>query len=421
LWGAGDRSRRGRRGGSVEAARNAAVAARERAATAFYDMDQAQRYVEGRVTLFADLDPAAGASARREMAALKERADATAAAYIAVLDSHDLDDPDRSAAEYRAARRALESAAEGLDKVTAELNGFAARLADRMAGLEAALERLPPRLNAAREAVAAAETAVERARAEGWDVTDPEAELTRARKTLERLSSAGLGGLGLAGALQAADEVRNGAERAREQAEELPKEAEKVRNALASVRTRAEAVAGRVEPVRAAMRALLRGYSLACWEDLKNAPEAIEEGVARARERIAEAEGHAARGEWRQARHAVTAARTELTAADRRARQVTDRLEELNATAADPGAPAEAARFVVRDAQRFVVNAGPEFSSRHAGALDALAERLEAAPRRLTGPHPDYWSYLRELESVTTAAKDVVAQVRAELARRHNG
>ncbi|MBA9006853.1 molecular chaperone DnaJ [Thermomonospora cellulosilytica] len=421
MRGAGDQRRRGRRGGSAEAAWNAAVAAREQAATAFYDMDQAQKYVGGRVTLFADLDPAAAASARREMAALNERANATAAAYIAVLDAHDLDDLDRSAAEYEAARRALESAAGGLAGVTAELNGFAARLADRMAGLEAALERLPPRLAAARDAVAAAEAAVERARAAGLDATDPETELAQARRTLDRLSAAGLGGLGLSGALEAAEEVRRVADAARERAEELPREAEKVRNSLTAVRTRVEVVAGRLDPVRAAMRDLLRGYALACWQDLKNAPEAVEEGLARARERIAEAEAHAGRGEWRQARRAVTAARTELTAADRRARQVTDRLADLNATAADPGAPAEAARFVVRDAQRLVVGASREISPRHARTLDTLAERLEAAPDRLTGPHPDYWSYLQELESIKTAARDVVDQVRSELARHHGG
>jgi hypothetical protein len=414
--GAGEQRRRGRRDTAAQAARAAAVTAREEAAAAFYEMDQAQRYVGGRVTVFADLDAAAAAPAQREFAALSGRADAASAGYIAVLDSHDLDDEERSAAEYDAARRALAAVTEGLTKVTGDLNGLAARVAAQLTGLEAALDQLPPRLAAARDAVASAEEAIARARAAGMDAGEPEAGLTRARDTLARLSSQGLGGLGLSGAMDAAEEVRRLAETAREQAEELPRAAEKIRHSLASVHTRAQVVAGRVGPVREAMSRMLRGYSQACWQDLKNAPTAIEEGVARARERIAEAEAHAGRGQWPQAQRAVTAARTELSAADRRAGQVTGRLAELEATAADPAGPAEAARFVVRDAQKLVVTAGSAISPRHAAVLDGLVERLEAAPRQLRGPHPDYWAYLRELESIKAAARDVVERVRAERA-----
>ncbi|PKK13854.1 molecular chaperone DnaJ [Thermomonospora sp. CIF 1] len=418
MRGAGERRRRGRRDGAAQTARAAAVAVRENAATAFYDMEQTQRYVGGRVTLFADLDPAAAESAQREFADLNGKADHAARAYITVLDAHNLDDESRSAAEYDAARRALTAVLERLTGVTEELNAFAVRLGARLERLEAALDQLPPRLTAARQAVAAAEEAIERARRAGMDAAEPEAVLARAHDLLAKVSAPGLGGLGLSGAMEAADEARRLAETAREQAEELPKAAEKVRHALIAVRTRVEAVAGRIEPVREAMSRLLRGYSLACWQDLKNAPSAIEEGVARARERIAEAEAHAGRGEWAQAQRALTAARTELNAADRRAGQVTGRLADLEATAADPAAPAEAVRFTVRDAQRLVVTAGSAISPRHARDLDALVRRLEAAPSKLRGPHPDYWSYLQELESIKTAARDVVERVRAERAGR---
>jgi hypothetical protein len=416
--GAGEQRRRGRREEAAQTARTAAVTARENAAAAFYEMDQAQRYVGGRVTVFTDLDPAAAAPARREFAALSDRADAASASYIAVLDSHDLDDEERSAAEYDAARRALTAVTEGLTKVTGDLNGFAARLGAQLAGLEAALDRLPPRLTAARDAVAAAEATIARAREAGMDAGEPEAVLAQARDTLARLSSQGLGGLGLSGAMDAAEEVRRLAETAREQAEELPRAAEKVRHSLASVRTRVQVVAGRLEPVREAMSRMLRGYSQACWQDLRNAPAVIEEGLVRARERIAEAQAHAGRGEWAQAQRAVTAARTELSAADRRAGQVTGRLAELEAAAADPAGPAEAARFVVRDAQKLVVTAGSAISPEHARTLDGLVERLEKAPGLLRGAHPDYWAYLQELESIKTAARGVVERVRAERAGR---
>ncbi|MEV0661963.1 molecular chaperone DnaJ [Actinomadura luteofluorescens] len=411
MRGPGDQRRRGGRGAQAAAG---AVEAREAAAAAFYDMDQAQKYIDGRVTVFEDLDARAAEPARREFTRLAEAADAASVAYISVLDAHDLDDRDRSPAEYDAARRAFVASTERLQKITGDLNGFAERLAPQMARLESALDQLPPRLTAARDAVAAADAAVTAARSAGMDATDPEEELDRARQVLAQLGSQGLGGLGLDGAIRKADEVRAIAERAREAAAELPRQAQKVRDSLSSVRTRADAVANRAGHVREAMRVLVRGYSQACWQDLKGAPESIEAAVTRARERLNEASAHAGRAEWKQAQQALTAARTELNAADRRAGQVTGRAEELRAVAEDPAKPVEGVRFAVRDAQRLAMAQPGGAPPQHARVLDSLVERLERAPQRLTGAHPDYWAYLQELESIRTAAGDVVARIRSE-------
>jgi len=419
LRGPGDQRRRGRGSGREAQAADAAVEAREAAAGAFYDMDQAQKYLGGRVTVFGDLDQTAGAAAQREFAGLSDAADAASVAYIGVMDAHDVADPGRSVAEYDAARRAFLAVSERLRKVTGDLNGFAERLAPTMARLESALDQLPPRLTAARDAVAAADAAIEAARQAGMDASDPEAELAQAKQALATLSSQGLGGLGLSGAIDKAEEVSRIAQGAREAAEELPKLGEKVRNSLASVRTRVDIVAGRVGPVREAMTKLLRGYSQACWQDLKGAPESIESGVTRARERLNEASALLGRNEWKQAQNALTAARTELNSADRRAGQVTGRLSELTAVAADPSAPAEAVRFAVRDAQKLAMAQPGGAAPQHARALDSLVERLERAPDRLGGAHPDYWSYLQELESIKTAAGDVVTRIRSERAAGH--
>jgi methyl-accepting chemotaxis protein len=414
LRGPGDQRRRGGRGAQAAAG---AVEAREAAAAAFYDMDQAQKYINGRVTVFEDLDARAAEPARREFTRLAEAADAASVAYISVLDAHDLDDRDRSPAEYDSARRAFVASTERLQKITGDLNGFAERLAPQMARLESALDQLPPRLTAARDAVAAADAALAAAKAAGMDATDPEEELDRAKQVLAQLGSQGLGGLGLDGAIRKADEVRDLAERAREAAAELPRQAQKVRDSLSSVRTRADAVANRTGPVQEAMRLLVRGYSQACWQDLKGAPESIEAAVTRARERLNEASAHAGRAEWRQAQQALTAARTELNAADRRAGQVTGRAEELKAVAEDPARPVEGVRFAVRDAQRLAMAQPGGPPAQHARVLDSLVERLERAPRRLTGAHPDYWAYLQELESIRMAAGDVVARIRSERAQ----
>ncbi|GGP92420.1 methyl-accepting chemotaxis protein [Actinomadura coerulea] len=414
MRGPGDQRRRGGRGAQAAAE---AVEAREAAAAAFYDMDQAQKYIDGRVTVFEDLDARAAEPARREFTRLAEAADAASVAYISVLDAHDLDDRDRSPAEYDAARRAFVASTERLRKTAGDLNGFAERLAPQMARLESALDQLPPRLTAAREAVAAADAAVTAARAAGMDAADPEEELDRARRVLAQLGSQGLGGLGLDGAIRKADEVREIAEGAREAAAELPRQAQKVRDSLSSVRTRADAVANRAGAVREAMRVLVRGYSQACWQDLKGAPESVEAAVTRARERLNEASAHAGRAEWKRAQQALTAARTELNAADRRAGQVTGRVEELRAVAEDPEGPVEGVRFAVRDAQRLAMAQPGGAPPQHARVLDSLVERLERAPRRLTGAHPDYWAYLQELESIRRAAGDVVARIRSERAQ----
>ncbi|MGC4952502.1 molecular chaperone DnaJ [Actinomadura citrea] len=414
MRGPGDQRRRGGRGAQAAAG---AVEAREAAAAAFYDMDQAQKYINGRVTVFEDLDARAAEPARREFTRLAEAADAASVAYISVLDAHDLDDRDRSPAEYDSARRAFVASTERLQKITGDLNGFAERLAPQMARLESALDQLPPRLTAARDAVAAADAALAAAKAAGMDATDPEEELDRAKQVLAQLGSQGLGGLGLDGAIRKADEVRDLAERAREAAAELPRQAQRVRDSLSSVRTRADAVANRTGPVQEAMRILVRGYSQACWQDLKGAPESIEAAVTRARERLNEASAHAGRAEWRQAQQALTAARTELNAADRRAGQVTGRAEELKAVAEDPAKPVEGVRFAVRDAQRLAMAQPGGPPAQHARVLDSLVERLERAPRRLTGAHPDYWAYLQELESIRMAAGDVVARIRSERAQ----
>ncbi|GAA2098999.1 molecular chaperone DnaJ [Actinomadura alba] len=411
----GDQRRRGR---GADAA-GSATAAKDAAATAFYEMDQAQRYVSGRLTVFADLDARAAERSKTEFATLTESADAAAAAYIGIVDAHDLDEPDRSAAEYDAARRAFVAVTERLTALTADLNAFAGRLSPQLASLEAALDELPAKLMAARDLIAAADRAIADAEAMGMRPVDAADDVAKARSALEVLTSQGLGGLGLAGALSQADEVRRLAEKARESALELPRTAEEVRKSLVAVRTRVQVVAGRVESVTSAMRQLVRRYSRDCWEDLKGASNVIEGALERARERIAEADAHAARQEWKAARQAVTAARTELTSADRRAGAVTGRLADLDATAADPAKAAEKARFAVRDAQKMAVTSPGGPAPEHVRTLDALVARLETGPTLLAGPHPDYWGYLRELDAIKIAAQDVIAQIRDARAHGH--
>ncbi len=106
----------------------------------------------------------------------------------------------------------------------------------------------------------------------------------------------------------------------------------------------------------------------------------------------------------------MTAARSALSRAEDRHEAVTGRLAELRAVRADPAKFAADTRFVLRDAQRLVVDRGlvREFGP----ILDAQSVRLQNAQDRLTGVHPDYWLYLTELRGITERVREVVAQAR---------
>ena len=77
----------------------------------------------------------------------------------------------------------------------------------------------------------------------------------------------------------------------------------------------------------------------------------------------------------------------------------------------DPSREAADTRFVLRDAQRLVVDRG--LVERWGPILDAQSVRLQNAQDRLTGTHPDYWLYLSELRGVRERVRDVVAEARA--------
>jgi DNA repair exonuclease SbcCD ATPase subunit len=414
----GDQRRRGRQDPRAAQALAAALTAKETAAQAFYDLDQAQKYVKGRISLLGDLEAAAAARFKPGFDRLDAAANEAASGYIAVVDANDLEDTGRTFAEYDSAHRALLAVTDTLNRLTREINQIATNVATELSRLESSLDQLPPRLRAAQAAMAEAVQAVEQAKGAGMRTEEVETDLAAVRTLLEELTSAGLGGLGLAGAMRRAEEVRTKASKVAQEAADLAVAVQKTRNDLSSVRTRVQMVAGRGDQVLHAMSELRRNYSANCWQDLQGAPAAIESALERARERIAETDTAARKQQWRASAQSLAAARAELKDAERRAKAVTERLAELEAAKADPAKPLEQARFSVRDAQRLAVaqpgGAAPQYAQR----LDALVVRLEQASTRLTGTNPDYWAYLKELKSITTAAHDVVDMIRTSAAPR---
>ena len=182
-------------------------------------------------------------------------------------------------------------------------------------------------------------------------------------------------------------------------AAEAPRAAAGVRSAFSSVATRRAAAATKADRIPPALSALRREFSEPCSTRPRRRRE---EGAGGARRpstgRSRRAHERADAGEWDDAADAIAEARAQLGAAEQAHDSVAGRLADLREVRADPGKLAADTRFVLRDAQRLVVDRG--LVKRFGPILDAQSVRLQNAQDRLTGVHPDYWLYLSELRGV---------------------
>ena len=195
-------------------------------------------------------------------------------------------------------------------------------------------------------------------------------------------------------------------------AAEAPRTAQSVRTALASIATRRAAAATKAEQIEPAMSALRREFSEPCSRDLIGSEARTREAIAQPPTWPSRPRGGTPMpGDWDSAADQVAAARSALGQAEQRHEAVIGRLAELRAVRADPAKFAADTRFVLRDAQRLVVDRGlvKEFGP----ILDAQSVRLQNAQDRLADVvHPDYWLYLTELRGITERVQAVVAQAR---------
>jgi hypothetical protein len=109
-------------------------------------------------------------------------------------------------------------------------------------------------------------------------------------------------------------------------------------------------------------------------------------------------------------------ARVHLAEAEACVDAVTDRLTTLRAVRADPTEKERQVRFRLKDAQMFAVNHG--LVAEWGSVLDAQLARIERAAASLTGTHPDYWSYVMQLDSVSAFIAEVVEKMRTQAGRR---
>jgi hypothetical protein len=377
------------------------VAARNAATQAFLALDDEQRAVADAVRTAAELGGGSGLG--QEWLEIAAVGDAATSAYLTATQEHPLD----GSRPVRGAQDADEEALREVERAREAIRRFRATHARTLDEAESALRNLPRTVQEARTALATARTAMRNAAESG----------VRSRRAEERLAeaegaAAGLDatGTGLRERLDAAHRTLELARSAASLAAEAPGTAQRVRSALTSIATRraaAETKAGRIGPSLSALR---REFSEPCSRDLTGAEAAARAAIADAERAIAEAGRLADAGDWDAAADQVTAARSALARSEERHDAVVDPLAALRDVRADPARHAADARFVVRDAQRLVVDRGlvREFGP----ILDAQSVRLDNAQQRLSGVHPDYWFFLTELRGIRERVRDVVSQVR---------
>jgi hypothetical protein len=377
-------------------------AARAAASQAFLALDDEQRAAADAVRTADELG--AGRPLGAEWAQVAQAGDRATEAYLSTTAQFPLD----GTGPIAGARQADERAVREIEAARESIRRFRATHARTLDEAAHVLRALPVAVQEARTALVAARTAVQTADASG----------IRSRRAAERLSAAEHAAAQLEGTGTGVRERRAIAAKTLELARaaatlasEAPRAAAGVRSAFSSIATRraaAEAKGDRIEP---ALSALRREFSEPCSRDLTGAHTQVKEALAAADRAISTAHDRADAGEWDDAADAIAAARAQLGRAEEASDAVTGRLAELREVRADPAKLAAETRFVLRDAQRLVVDRG--LVKRLGPILDAQSVRLQNAQDRLTGVHPDYWLYLTELRGVRRRAQEIVAEARA--------
>jgi len=380
------------------------LAARDAATQGFLALDREQQAAAAAVHAADQLGT--GQRLAGAWAQVASVGDAATEAYLTAARDFPLD----GTGPVRGAREADERALKEIERARESIRRFRSQHSRILDEAEFALRGLPQAVQEARVALTSARAAVTQAEVRSRRATDRLAEAEATAGLLDAPAA------GLRERRQTAARVTELASAAASLAAEAPRTAQHVRTALSSIATRRSAAATKADGMEPAMSALRREFSEPCSKDLIDAEARTRKAIAESDDAIAAARRHADAGDWDDAADAVAAARAALGRAEERHDAVVDRLAELRAVRKDPAKFAADARFVLRDAQRLVVDR--DLVARFGQVLDAQSVRLENATARLAdGVHPDYWFFLTELRGVEQRARDVVADVRGTHAR----
>ena len=407
-WGGG--------GSRAESLRADAQAAKDDAATAFYELDTAQRGLRISIETIQAVDASPGGRrAVAEFAEFGARIDRVSAEYINTVDAFDLDRDDLDQATAMRAHEQLRKATNDLERTRADLQHFEYGLRKVLEKAETQLARLAPAVERARQALRSATEALEKTRETGLRADDLAERLAGLGPELTRLNE-GAGQHGVAETLQRADRVAREAEVVRGEAERLPEKAAEIDKRLTSLRTRAEALRTRARQVEPVLSELRRRFSLACWQDLQHVPQEAEHSARQAEEKLREARQARQEQRWADATSLLATVRALMSTTDEAVKAAGERLQRLNEVSFDHAEEVERVRFAIRDAQRLAMAGRATPDPRHAGPLDDSVERVDRAVAGLTGRHPDYWHFLTELDAVKATVQGVVEDIRQQRA-----
>lgn len=391
----------------------AAQAAQDGAVAAFLDLDKRQSYVSDAVdALGSGAGSTTGSALLREWDSVNQQSYEASARYLAVAESHSLQDsadrptkidPAAAAAAFTEVHRVLADAAVAVDT-------FYRKHSDELERARSLRDATPKISSGARSAAAAAETQLTAAQQEGFGYPTVVAAAGELVDALSALKTAETVGSPL-DIRHAAAAVHAAADAVGPKISTARSLASTVRGSLGSVKTRIEGVTTRLESLPAARSALLREFSADCSKDLNGVDDRARRALERARNQWAAAQSALDSGRPEQAADQLATARSELTAAEEYGDAMGHRLRVLRETKADPAAAAKATRFKLRDAQLLVVDR--DLVKQWGSVLDAQAARIDRATAELTGPHPDYWSYLQTLQSVDAFVKNIIDRVRS--------
>ncbi|MDJ0412394.1 hypothetical protein [Rhodococcoides fascians] len=205
--------------------------------------------------------------------------------------------------------------------------------------------------------------------------------------------------------------VRDRSTALREAVRSAPGRQQEARTALVSVRTRIEAVRTRSEGIAPAFSSLLREFNAKSSADLSHNERSSTRHIEQADEDLRAARSALDTGNPEQALDLVAQARSHLTDAEHLVDAVTDRVRLLRAVKADPSETENKVRFKLRDAQQLAINRG--LVAEWGSVLDAQLARIDRASNALTGTHPDYWSYLQDLATISDFIAGVIERMRS--------
>jgi hypothetical protein len=391
-------------------AQSAAIAARDGAVAAFLDLDTRQRVVTDAMSALRALEP--GARLLDRWKPVEETCFTATAEYVSVSTQYELEDsagrplPVDTFGATTAYQRVHKTLADAASAVDDFYNRHRTEL-DHAVAAVAATPRIAE--DAVREALTAraaldAQPAVARFRS----VQAVAAKLAAETDNLDRALAAG----STTGVRDAATAIHAVAGEIQSVLSAAQTAGTRAGTAISSVKTRIEAVNSHIDKVPPARSALLREFSEPNSIDLVGNVDLARAELVKGQQLWRDATAALAAGNSEAALDLLATARDHLTTATTACDQVTDRLTALRAARADPSAAEKQVRFRIRDAQRLVVDRG--LTAEWGSVLDAQARRVDVAKSKLTGPHPNFWAYLSELQSVTEFVRGVVDRIRKQ-------